>query len=235
MVVPVDLWTITGQASNNVACNNCNNIINPSFLPLFHSPSSAFAQTVSDGSEAHSDTDTTVSLCFCKEPAGHEWKDYHIYRTSVVCQTAHGSLSEEWGGDIYHVLCEHTPSTQAAPLLHCLVWCVHRRASLALCVCIHYIKVCAHPPASLVHVLLLSGKLFTGTGSPSTTGFALNILTALLPSVTRVPVGQCVSVCVCVCTAQHSKCLCDVILLTSLHLQNRPSKREVRREKGGLQ
>lgn len=128
-----------------------------------------------------------------------------------------GSLSREWGGDIYHVLCEHASFTDTAPVLQCLDWCVHRHKSLAVFVCVcMYIYItfkCACPPlshfhsptASLTHVLLLLGKPFTGTDSPSTTGFSLNILTTRRPQLPMYLMPKCV----CVCTVQYSLCLCD--------------------------
>lgn len=159
-------------------------------------------------------------FCSCKEPAEDK---FQIYCTAVACQVADGSLSGEWGGDIYHVLYEHTPSSEAAPVLHCLVWCVHRCVFLVLCLCvcvfIHYIKMClsctrslplSHcvigPCAAVVretphwHRLTFHYCIFT------------EFLTALLPSVNHVSVDQCACMYIL-----YSQCLRDVILLTSLH------------------
>lgn len=94
-----------------------------------------------------------------------------------LCQITDGTLSLEWGGTYYHVLHKHALVSKAGPALCCLV-CA--QACIRSCVCLYITLKCAHPllscfrspTASFVHVLLLSGILFTGTGSPSNTGFA---------------------------------------------------------------
>lgn len=129
---------------------------------------------------------------------------------------------------------EHTPSTEAAPVLHCLVWCLHKHASLT--VCVHYIKVrlssthslplshCVIGPCAVVVRETLYCYRLTFRRWICTEYF--NNKTALCYPC------MCGSVCVC----WTARGLRDVILLTSLHLQNSPSQTGLRREEeGGLQ
>lgn len=148
MVVSIDLCTITLHASNNEACNNCNNIINP----LFYSPIPivclCFLSILTLLHAVHLHTQCRmevkhtqilpVSLCFCKEPAGHEWKGYHIFPSIRGMSNSSWLFKWESGAETYTMCSVNTPLPHRQ-LHYCIVWfgvCIDLASlSLSVCVC----------------------------------------------------------------------------------------------------